>query len=222
VDPANGSGETTGVCERCGCQMDTDIGAFCEGCLLDFVRDDEARHEKEIKPIPEDVAYVQRLAGFLELQPVPDALYCPGCLTSIRMDAGVCADCQKEARSFMDVQDHARKSIDDITASWYVRLLDDAQPDFFAFILDVLEAEEVAGQFHARIQRQPVGFNPIFAHWTGYRSELFLPVREIGALQALLVRVPIDQDFAASMVELGTRLSELATTPWRIPPADLP
>lgn len=183
------------ACPRCGALFDPDVDVEgCENCRQLELNEREALAE-DIEPEADEVEAVERFRRFLANPPDPASTYCPGCLNEFRSEARACVKCTKELLSAEDARTFARRTVEDLTAHWFVPVADDADPAFSEALWAALDADEQAPQIELRVKRLSRGFSPIFAVWRYYRTEYYVRRSQLTSLRRWVAGAPLDARF---------------------------
>lgn len=197
------------ACPRCGTPFDPDVDVEgCENCRQLELNESEALAE-DIEPEPDEIETVERFRRFLAHESDPASSYCPGCLNEFRSDATACVRCTKELLSAEDARRFARRSVEDLTAHWFVPVTDDADAVFSEALWAALEADEEAPQIEVRVKRLSRGFSPIFAVWRYYRTEYYVRRSQLTSLRRWVAGAPLEERFSAQRETLIAHLDRL-------------
>lgn len=197
------------ACPTCGAPFDPDVDVEgCENCRQLQLHEAE-KVEEDLEPDPAEEAAVERFKAFLEAEPESGLSYCPGCLSEFREGALACGKCSKELLSAEDARAFAQRTIADLTARWFVPVMDDADGPFTARLIEALETAEDGPVLDVRVRREQRDFSPIFAIWRSYRSMYFVRRSQLPALRTWLASSDLGPEFAEQQQALIAHLDRL-------------
>lgn len=200
------------ACPSCGALFDPGVDIEgCENCRQ-LVLSESEKSPESVEPDPEELAAVTRFQRFLKQSPDASYHYCPGCLGEFRPEAKGCLKCTKDLLSAEDAWAFASRTVEDLTASWFVPLMDDSAEAFAEAVLDTIESDP-GPPVELRVKRHHRDFSPILGVWRSYRSQYFVRRMHLGLVRSRLALADLPEEHTERLEALLAHLDSLIAPP---------